>query len=123
MVIGRGKIDQIQKEPLLKCYFEIFKKVLSQNQTRLLIIGYGFGDDHINRIISKSMRDNELKIYIISPESPEEFKKKLFEINNFGKDIWQGISGYFSYSLNEICPQELEKNQAIKKDFCDVFFE
>ena len=123
MVIGRGKIDQIQKEPLLRCYFEIFKKVLSQNQTRLLIIGYGFGDDHINRIISESVRDNELKIYIISPESPKEFKKKILEINNFGEDIWKGMSGYFSSSLNEICPQELYKNQAIKQDFCDVFFE
>lgn len=123
MVIGRGKIDQIQKEPLLKCYFDIFKKVLSQNQNRLLIIGYGFGDDHINRIISESVRDNELKIYIISPESPTEFKKKILEINNFGEDIWKGMSGYFSSSLNEICPQELYKNQAIKQDFCDVFFE
>jgi len=122
MVIGRGKIDQIQKEPLLKCYFEIFKKVLSQNQTRLLIIGYGFGDYHINRIISESVRENGLKIYIISPDSPEDFKKKLFKIN-FGKDIWKGMSGYFSSSLNEICPQEWDKNQAIKQDFCDVFFE
>ena len=120
MVIGRGKIDQIQEEPLLKYYFDIFKKVLSHNQTRLLIIGYGFGDDHINRIISESVRDNGLKIYIISPVSPKEFRGELFEKKDFGKDIWQGISGYFQYSLNEIFSEEY---RAIKQRFYDVFFE
>lgn len=120
MVIGSGKTHQIQKEPLLKYYFDIFKKVLSQNQTHLLIIGYGFGDDHINRIISESVRDNELKIYIFSPESPKEFKKKILDINKFGEDIWQGISGYFQYSLKEIFSDEY---QATRQHFYDVFFE
>ena len=120
MVIGRGKTDQIQKEPLLKCYFDIFKKVLSQNQTHLLIIGYGFADDHINRIISESVRDNELKIYIFSPESPKEFKTKILDINKFGEDIWQGISGYFQYSLKEIFSEEY---QATRQHFYDAFFE
>jgi hypothetical protein len=122
MVIGRGKTGQIQKEPLLKYYCEVFKKVLSQNQRRLLIIGYGFGDEHINRVISESVRDNGLKIYIISPVSPEEFKRKLLK-NNLGKDIWQGISGYFPYSLKEIFSDEVNKNRAIKRNFYDVFFE
>jgi hypothetical protein len=122
MVIGRGKTDQIQKEPLLKYYFTVFKKVLSQNQSRLLIIGYGFGDDHINRIISESVRDNGLKIYIISPVSPKELKG-ILEKKDFGKDIWQGISGYFPYSLNEIFSENFFKYQAIKQHFYDVFFE
>lgn len=120
MVIGRGKTEQIQKEPLLKYYFEIFKKVLSQGQRRLLIVGYGFGDNHINCIISNAVRVHGLKIYIISPVSPEEFKKKLFEKSII--NIWQGISGYFQYSLKEIFSEDLNKNQAIKEHFFDVFF-
>lgn len=123
MVIGRGKTDQIQKEPLLKYYFEIFENVLSQNKRRLLIIGYGFSDKHINRIISKAIRDYGLKIYIMSPISPEEFKKKLCEKPGFGINIWQGISGYFQYSLKEIIfSKNSSKNTAIKQHFDDIFW-
>lgn len=123
MVIGRGKYEQIQKEPLLKYYFEIFENVLSQNERRLLIIGYGFSDKHINRIISKAVKDKGLKIYIISPDSPEEFKKKLCEKSGLGINIWQEISGYFQYSLKEIIfSKNTGKNTAIKQHFYDVFW-
>jgi hypothetical protein len=122
MVIGSGKPEQIQKEPLLRWYFEIFKKVLSQNQRRLLIIGYGFGDDHINRIISDAVRDYELKIYIISPDSPENFKTELFKKTELGRYIWQGISGYFQHSLMDIFPESAETTQA-GRNLSELFFE
>ena len=73
MVIGRGKTEQIQKEPLLNYYFEIFKEVLFKDSRRLLIIGYGFGDDHINGIIAEAVRVCGLKIFVISPSSPDKF--------------------------------------------------
>ena len=78
MVIGRGKAEQIKSEPLLKHYFEIFDYVLSKGQCRLLIIGYGFGDKHINSIISKAITDHGLKIYILSTLSdfPQMSSKK-----------------------------------------------
>lgn len=122
MVIGSGKTEQIQKEPLLRWYFEIFKKVLSQNQRRLLIIGYGFGDDHINRIISDAVRDYDLRIYIISPDSPENFKTELFKKTKLGRYIWQGISGYFQHSLMDIFPESAETTQA-GRNLTELFFE
>lgn len=120
MVLGGGKIEQIRKEPLLKYYCEIFKKVLSQDQRRLLIIGYGFGDDHINQIISDSVRDHGLKIYIISPVSPEDFRKK-FE-NGLTSEIWRGISGYFPYTLEDIFPKNSSEKTHIKKNLFELFF-
>lgn len=131
MVIGRGKKEQIQKEPLLKRYFEIFKKVLSQGQRRLLIIGYGFGDDHINRIISDAVKNYLLRIYILSPESPEKLKEKLYEKSKKLKEqsydkfedpinIWQGISGYFQ-CIDILLGDDIE-HQTLKKYFNDVFF-
>lgn len=117
MAIGSGKIEQIQKEPLLNYYFDIFKKALLQNQRSLVIIGYGFGDIHINHEISKAVKDNELKIYIISPVSPEEFKKKLCEKPGFSINVWKEISGYFQYSLKDkkffdIFPVKFKQNLA-----------
>ena len=131
MVIGRGKKEQIQKEPLLKRYFEIFERVLSQEKRRLLIIGYGFGDDHINRIISNGVKCHGLKIYILSPESPEKLKKKLYEKSKELKEqsydtfkdpinIWEGVSGYFQ-CINILLGDNGE-NQAMRKYFNEVFF-
>lgn len=97
MVIGRGKLKRINEEPLLKEYFLLFKKVLSQKQRRLLVIGYGFGDEHINKVISNAVEINELKIYILSPESPRKFKENLYERckTEEADNIWKGISNYF----------------------------
>jgi hypothetical protein len=123
MVIGRGKKEQIQKEPLLTYYSEVFKKALSQYQRRLLIIGYSFGDEHINHIIAEAVREYELKIYIVSPDLPDDFKKELVEKKKFGKDIWQGVSGYFPYSLIEIFPEDSGKKTQASKDLFKTFFE
>ena len=123
MIIGRGKTGQIQKEPLLNYYFEVFEKALSQNQRRLLIIGYGFGDDHINNIISDAVRNHGLKIYVISPNSPRDFKNKLLKKNTIGEDIWQGLSGYFSSTLEDIFPENPSEETQEKRNLFDVFFE
>jgi hypothetical protein len=122
MVIGKGKKEQIQKEPLLRWYSEIFKKALSHYQRRLLIIGYGFGDEHINHILAEAVGNYELKIYIISPDSPSEFKTKLVNEKKHGKDIWQGISGYFQNGLREIFPESQTETQA-RRNLFDFFFE
>lgn len=122
MVIGRGKTEQIQKEPLLNYYFEIFKEVLFKKSRRLLIIGYGFGDDHINSIIAKAVKVYGLKIFVISPSSPDKFKNKLKE-KKFGEEIWQGISGYFPYKLIEIFPENSAIITQANRNFFNTFFE
>jgi len=124
MVIGRGKKEKIQKEPLLKRYFDIFDYVLSHERHRLFIIGYGFGDKHINEIISKAVTKNELKIYILSPESPKKLKEKLCEGLEKSEDtisIWKGISGY-SQCVEDVLINNDFKNKAKKEHFHKVFF-
>lgn len=120
MVIGRHKETQIQKEPLLSRYFDIFKEVLSQDQRRLLIVGYGFGDEHINHVISSAVKDNGLKIYILSPESLQELKKKLPESCEDFINIYNGISGYFPYT--EILTGDIDTDRTIRKYVYNVFF-
>jgi len=122
MVIGRGKTELIQKEPLLKYYFEIFKKALFQPQRSLLIIGYSFRDDHINRIIGEAVKDHGLEIYVVLPKSPSDFKDDLIEIpKSFNDYIWQGLSGYYSYKLNDIFRIDGQMTLA-SKDLYENFF-
>jgi hypothetical protein len=41
--------------PLLSCYSDIFKAVLYAGDVRLMIVGYGFGDKHINAVIAEAV--------------------------------------------------------------------
>lgn len=132
LVIGRGKNEQIQNEPLLKYYFDLFKEVLSHDQRRLLVIGYGFADEHINYELSNAVKKHGLKIYVLSPESPKDLKNKLFKMSDELKkqsydkfedpiNIWNGISGYFQ-CVEDVLLKDVYDNQVMKEHFYNVFF-
>lgn len=121
MVIGRGKRKKIQDEPLLEWYFEIFEKVLCRENLHILIIGYGFADEHINEIISQAIEQFGLKLNVISPLSIEEFCKTLSK-KKYGKKILSGLSGYFPYKLIQMFPSDQSDTQAWK-DLRELFFQ
>jgi hypothetical protein len=122
MVIGRGKNRQIKNEPLLCYYYKIFKKVLSQTNRRLLIIGYGFGDEHINSVISNAVENYGLKIYIISPEPPNKLKERLCAgCKKETVNIWYGISGY-SQKVEEILRNLNNESTTVREHFYNNLF-
>lgn len=122
MVIGRGKNRQIKNEPLLCYYYEIFKKVLSRTNLRLLVIGYGFGDEHINSVISNAVENYGLKIYILSPESPNKLKERLCAgCKKETVNIWYGISGY-SQKVEEILRNLNNESTTIRDHFYNNLF-
>ena len=66
-VIG-GIKRAIDREPLLKWYYEIFENVLSGGDKKLMVIGYGFRDEHINDTIINAIKKKGMKLYVLSPE-------------------------------------------------------
>jgi len=124
MVIGKNKANEIDQEPLLKWYFEIFQNLIYEGGKKLLVIGYGFADDHINDILLKGVQEHRLSLYVINPADPETFKNKLwgahsgsYEVSIYSK-IWDGVKGYFPYTLRQIFPPDQSKttiSQEIKK--------
>lgn len=104
-VIGRKKESQIAEEPLLSWYFDLFKNVLYQEKRKLLVIGYGFRDEHINKVIANSIEKYGLNLYIVSPSEPDKF---FNELNNviYGKKLVSGLSGFFPNKLLEIFPTD-----------------
>lgn len=108
LVIGRNKIDDINNEPLLRCYFNIFKEKLNEGNKKLLIIGYGFVDEHINIEIHSAVENSGLKVYIINPSMPDRFSS-IIRSKPKGDDIWSSVMGYFPYRLSEIFPRARSK--------------
>jgi hypothetical protein len=94
MVIGTTKSRIIASEPLLRWNLELFKEVLGVPSRRLAVIGYGFGDSHINEIIAGAVQGNDLKLFVVSPEEPSSFRHHLLRSPD-GDTLWKGLSGYY----------------------------
>ncbi len=105
MIIGRKKLDRIRSEPLLDWYFETFERVLSLPDRRLLVIGYGFGDPHVNEVIAKAALHCGLELYVVSPNAPEDFKNMLLQ-REHGKTLWERLARYFPCELRAIYPAD-----------------
>ncbi|MBN2407087.1 MAG: SIR2 family protein [Elusimicrobia bacterium] len=122
MVIGYEKEMNIEKEPLLIHYYDYFKKVLNQGTAKLLVIGYGFGDKHINEVIADAIVKSKLKLYVISPESADEFilKAENNKYRNMDAGVLkEGLAGYYPYTLSYI----ILKHSVLYENICKQFFE
>lgn len=71
LIMGGEKVDAINGSSLLKGYAQEFERRLKVVGTRLMIIGYSFGDLHINAAIESAAALGGLKIFIVDPRGYE----------------------------------------------------
>ena len=89
----------------------------------LLIIGYGFRDDHINGVIAEAIEKHSLKLYILSPTDPSVFKNGLCKAAQVcGDQIFSGLSGYFQSSFLDLFPSNAPDTPQWK-ELQDTFFD
>ncbi|PIR48046.1 hypothetical protein COV06_01450 [Candidatus Uhrbacteria bacterium CG10_big_fil_rev_8_21_14_0_10_50_16] len=106
MVIGKNKVHTITSEPLLKAYFDLFSSAVQEDSKKMLIIGYGFGDEHINAVLADGVINHGLRIYVISSTQPKDWKKRVEEDVKYGATIISGLAGYYPYTLLEMFPKD-----------------
>ena len=63
--MGGNKGPDIEKSPLLRSYKSHFIRMISQPLTRIMVVGYGFQDLHINEILVKGV-DAGAKMFIVN---------------------------------------------------------
>ena len=112
LVIGRGKKAQIEQEPALAWYFEMFENVVGVSARRLLTVGYGFADEHINDVIADGVARG-LEVHLLSPSSQSATQQKVCSSHR-GQEIWRGLYGYYPYSLRQMFPSDQSKTAAWK---------
>lgn len=108
MVVGGEKEERIAKEPLLKWYLHMFREVLKGPGCNLLVIGYGFQDSHINRVLSDSINNDGLKVSVISPVSPNDFYMRELKAHvPFDRNlpIWNGLYRYYCGTTFDLIDQ------------------
>lgn len=68
LVIGGNKVQDIGFWPILQWNFEQFQASLTQPNSLLMVIGYGFRDAHINDTIAGAVMNQRLRMFVIAPE-------------------------------------------------------
>ena len=100
MVIGRRKKAMISSHPLLSWNYRIFELVLASGDVKLMVVGYSWGDDHINDVIADAVKDHRLKVYSWNTLLPED----LIRPRHRGADILEGLAAYWTRPLTEVMP-------------------
>jgi hypothetical protein len=128
LVIGHEKLGSIEKEPLLKWYLSLFDEALKEPKQNLIVVGYGFGDAHINNVIADAIRDCGLRLYVISPKLPSEFRETLTPLDSFvtgpdvhrGAELWEELYGYYRATAGEFCDDNGQLTTQGRAFFQDV---
>ncbi len=97
VVFGTSKAQAIDNNRLLRSYKEIFRQALCQANTRLMVIGYGFGDTHINGVIENGAEAG-LRMFVIDP-----FGSDLARARNPTRENRQIVVGTDLEALFERC--------------------
>ena len=67
LIMGGQKTIDIGRFPILTFYHEQFRSLATRPGARLMVIGYGFGDKHINDIILDGILNHGLVQFIVDP--------------------------------------------------------
>lgn len=119
MVIGRDKDNQINREPLLKAYLSKFDQVLCRGECSLLVIGYGFGDEHINHVIANAIREHNLSLYVLSPTPIATFSESM--ISGEKNTIYNALHGYYCCDLLSMFPADQSETSGKRTLYKQIF--
>lgn len=115
LITGTHKTSQISSSGLIEYYNEIFDNTLSYESCRIIIIGYSFNDEHINKSIIKALKNKDTIFYLVDYKSLKDFLedlnskpgfkgKSMSAITNVNQLITK-LCGYLSHGLD---PEDLE---------------
>lgn len=65
--------------------FRAFNARLSAPQTFLLVLGYGFGDDHVTRIIETALMNPALVMLVVEPNPHSKTIERILQYKELGK--------------------------------------
>ena len=68
LVMGGNKDFMIREHAVLTWYYDQFRSFLARPDTRLMVIGYSFSDQHINDVIVGAWRNGTLQgMFLVDP--------------------------------------------------------
>ena len=92
-------------------YAELFRRFSSnvaRQQSALLIIGYGFEDEHVNTIIEQALVSPSFTLVIVDPSPNSDLVESFRKREDSNIWIISGDIGYFSSFVEKIMPSLIE---------------
>lgn len=121
LVMGGNKASIIDRYPILKWNHQQFKEYLSPSDTRLMVIGYSFGDDHINNVIREAVVGGNLGIFVIDPSGVDVIDKnigaQIYAPDEFTLALQPNLIGSSRRSLREIFGNDPVEYSKVMKFF------
>lgn len=75
MISGQDKEAKILTDPRLAGLWDCFKAQCLKEGVKILCVGYGFGDLHVNSVLAEALATKNAELVIISPSAWESRKK------------------------------------------------
>lgn len=121
MVMGGNKASLINQIPILNWNSKYFSDRLSESDSRLMVIGYSFGDDHINGQILNAAATGNLKVFIIDPDGVDVLDKNrgamIHSPGDLAKKLWPHVIGASRRSLKEIFGSDRAEHAKVLRFF------
>ena len=121
LVLGGNKVSIIELYPILKWSHDQFKEYLSRPDTRLMVIGYSFGDDHINNVIRSAVACGNLRIFVIDPLGVDVVDKnrgaQIYTPDQLATGLWPYLFGASRRSLREIFGSDRVEHSKVMRFF------
>lgn len=122
LILGGGKEEAICRYPVLSWYFEEFSSRLYEPDTRLMVIGYSFRDDHINRVLQGAIAKG-LRIFVIDSNGSDVARVlnataqagRIYAKTSLEEDVQAALIGASRRLLREIFgTDEIERTKVMR---------
>lgn len=94
-------------------YSELFRRfgnAIAQPQSALFVIGYGFGDDHVNALIWQAIAIPSFTLVVVDPDPKNDFVAKLEKLQDERIWIVKGWElGTFEHFVRKLLPDLREE--------------
>lgn len=121
LVLGGNKRSIIDRYPVLRWSHEQFKASLAKPNTRLMVIGYSFGDDHINEMIREAVTTHNVGLFVIDPLGVDVMDKnrnaQIHDPDALAKALWPRVVGSSRRSLREIFGSDRAEHGKVTRFF------
>jgi hypothetical protein len=124
LIMGGAKVREIGQTPILSWYAKVFEERLAEKSSRLMSIGYGFRDEHINATIARAI-EGGLKLFIIAPEgadlarqnNPTQQAGHIAAPTPLEAMLEQSLVGASRRSLREIFGSDIAEHNKVMRFF------
>ena len=117
LALGGNKSGVIQASNVLRRHFEYFRTDVSAGDTRIMVIGYGFADQHVNTALLDAANNRRLKMFIVDPLGVEACQESRTAVLRGPNAFQDAIIGASRRTLREILGGDQVERAKVERFF------